>query len=59
MCACMRPGKAITDEEPPKLPLNLFCGITVLINLDPSELPETKPPAKEYTWAGLCSTVYM
>ena len=24
----------------------------MLINPDPSELPETKPPTKEHTWAG-------
>ena len=25
---------------------------TVSTNLDPWELPETKPPTKEHTWAG-------
>ena len=26
---------------------------TVTTNPNPSELPETKPPTKEYTWVGL------
>jgi hypothetical protein len=27
---------------------------TLSTNPDPSKLPETKPPTKEHSWAGLC-----
>ena len=31
---------------------------TVSTNLDPWELPETKPPTKEHAWAGLRPWAY-
>jgi hypothetical protein len=31
----------------------------VSTNPDPSELPETKPPTKEHTWAGLWPAAHM
>ena len=31
----------------------------VLTTMDPWELPDTKPPTKEHTWAGLRPQVHM
>jgi len=38
---------------------NLIRRTTLSTSQDPSELPETKPPTKEHTWAGLWPQLHM